>query len=996
MFVRLLLLILLAANSQWTAAIAQIKHVNPFIGTGGHGHTYPGATAPFGLVQLSPDTRIDMMDWDGCSGYHYSDSIIYGFSHTHLSGTGVADYCDILFMPFTGGAQLEPAEYASKFKKSKEKAEAGYYSVFLEKDKILAELTATERVGVHRYTFPGNRERGHILIDLRHRDEVLDSYMKRVSDREIEGYRISNAWAKEQHVYFVARFSRPFFASKILDMSKNPRESTPALTGKAIVGLLDFYNDSEPLVVTVGISGVSIEGARKNLETECAHFDFEKIKTETQAKWQRQLSKIEVEGGTNEQKTIFYTALYHTMLAPNIWNDADGQYRGRDNKIHQASPNPSKGGETHDVYTVFSLWDTYRALHPLHTILEPKRTNDFIQTFLRQYEQGGLLPVWELAANETDCMIGNHAIPVIYDAVTKKLVDEKDYPKLLEAMLKSANSDRYGLKHYRERGYVPADKEPESVSKTLEYAYDDWCIARMASLVGEKKTSEEFYLRAQSYKNLFDPTSRFFRAKSNATWYEPFDPYEVNFNYTEANAWQYLFAVQQDFRGLVDLFAQSPTLLARQLDSLFAASTKTTGRNQADITGLIGQYVHGNEPSHHVAYLYSFVKEPWKTQQLVRQILDEMYANRPDGLIGNEDCGQMSAWLVFSAMGFYPAVPGQGEYVLGAPWFQKITIRADGKPPVVLQFPPNLEPGVLIKRAKHETKIGTSYTSLSTYITHEELIAGGLLEFETVNIPTAEELFSRDPMWNFPNSVITTPLALPMPFVAKGERGYKGEQMVELGCLAPNATIYYTLDSDKAKSKQSTVYTQPIPVKGSGMIVFYAGRGERHTKLDTFFFTEIRSDISLHRYNTRYSPQYTARGDNGLIDGIRGGADFRTGDWQGFEGTNLDVVLDLSKIQQINKVSVGFMQDENAWVFFPTKMRVEISGDGQNFSPVGEVVCEVPPTEKGVLQKDFVLELKGKKARYVRVVGVSLGKCPEWHKGAGYASWVFSDEIVVE
>ncbi|MBV6440805.1 MAG: hypothetical protein EPGJADBJ_02478 [Saprospiraceae bacterium] len=991
-------LFLLLGCCQLPTADCQLNYVNPFIGTGGHGHTFPGATAPFGLVQLSPDTRTDMLDWDGCSGYHFSDSIVYGFSHTHLSGTGVADYCDILFMPYTGGAQLEPEEYASKFKKSKEKAEAGYYSVFLEKDKILAELTATERVGVHRYTFPQNRDRGHLLIDLRHRDEVLDSYMKRVSDREIEGYRISKAWAKEQHVYFVARFSRPFFASKILDMSANPRQADPSVQGKAIVGLLDFYPEGAPVVVTVGISGTSIEGARKNLEAECNHFDFEKVKSETQAKWQRQLSKIEVEGlsaeapakegGAEDQKTIFYTALYHTMIAPNIWNDVDGQYRGRDNKIH---PNPG-----HDVYTVFSLWDTYRALHPLHTILEPKRTNDFVQTFLRQYEQGGLLPVWELSANETDCMIGNHAIPVIYDAVTKGLVDEKNYPEVLEAMMKSADSDRYGLRWYRKMGYVPAGKEPESVSKTLEYAYDDWCIARMASKMEKKDVREDFFLRAQNFKNLFDPGSGFFRAKNNAAWSEPFDPYEVNFNFTEANAWQYRFAAPHDIKSLMEFHATAKGGFAGQLDSLFAADTKTTGRNQADITGLIGQYVHGNEPSHHVAYLYSYAKQPWKTQQTVRRILKDMYSTQPDGLSGNEDCGQMSAWLVFSAMGFYPVTPGSEQYVLGAPWFEKVSIRADTGKPVVLQFPAASESGVLIKKSVHQTRIGSSYTSLFTYLEHKDLASGNLLQFETVGIPTLEELLSREKKWEFPYSLIVTPIALPMPFVSKGKRSFKGEQMIEFGCLDPKATIYYTLDSDKAKSKQSVVYTQPVSVKGSGRIVFYAERGERHSKLDTFFFSEIRSDISLHRYNTRYSPQYTARGDNGLIDGIRGGADFRTGDWQGFEGVNLDIVLDLSKKQAINKITAGFMQDENAWIFFPTKMQVEISDDGQNFTPAGEVVCDVAPTEKGVLQKDFVLDLKGQKARYVRVVGVSLGQCPDWHKGRGNPCWVFADEIQVD
>ncbi len=972
----LLCLSLLVSVHQSFAQNAEslLPFVDPFIGTGGHGHTYPGATAPFGLVQLSPDTRIDMMDWDGCSGYHYSDSLVYGFSHTHLSGTGVADYCDILFMPYTGRAELEPEKYASPFKKSKEKAQAGYYSVFLEKDRIKAEMTATERVGVHRYTFPQNRVRGHLLVDLRHRDQVLDSHMKRVSDREIEGYRISKAWAKEQHVYFVARFSKPFFNVKILDMSANPRETNPSVTGKSIVGLLDFNEDGEPLVVTVGISGVSIEGARKNLEAECNHFDFDKIKAETQAKWEHELSKIEVEGGTGAQKTIFYTALYHTIIVPNIWNDVDGQYRGRDNNIHQA-----KG---HDVYTVFSLWDTYRACDPLYTILEPKRMNDFIQTFLRQYEQGGLLPVWELSANETDCMIGNHAIPVIADAYVKGIRDY-DAKEALEAMYKSAGSDRYGLKWYRQLGYIPSDKESESVSKTLEYAFDNWCIAQMEDAVGVDSVDDPYMTKSWSYLNLFDPETRFFRSKSNATWNKPFDPYEVNFNYTEANAWQYRFAVQQNIPGLIDLMGGDEAFAA-QLDSLFSATSRTTGRNQADITGLIGQYVHGNEPSHHIAYLYDYAGQAWKTQQRVRQIMDEMYHDRPDGLSGNEDCGQMSAWFVMSAMGIYPVTPGCPDYAVGTPLFEKITLNLDSGKKFVIRAADVSARNFYIKSMKVNGRIRDE-----GWIGHEEITGGGEVDFDMTDSPARWgklQLCYRGKKLPLP----------PVPFITQGARVFKESQTIALGCADKDATIYYTLDDEKAKSGQSVTYSHPVTVTGSGKIVFFAERFGKYSKLDTFVFTRNTSTLSIDHYNTRYNAQYTAHGDNGLIDGLRGGADFRTGNWQGFEGVNLDVALDLGKSQKINKLGAGFLQDENSWIFFPVKLQVEISDDGQHFTLAGESLNDIPQTEKGVLQKDFVIDLKGQKAHYVRVIGVSPGKCPSWHKGAGNPCWIFADEIWTE
>jgi predicted alpha-1,2-mannosidase len=959
---------------------APLRYVNPFIGTGGHGHTYPGATLPFGMVQLSPDTRTDMMDWDGCSGYHYSDSIVYGFSHTHLSGTGVADYCDILFMPFVGKALLEPSEYASPFKKSREKAEAGYYSVFLEKGKILAELTATERVGVHRYTFPPNRETGSLLLDLRHRDEVLDAHLEVLDKYEIAGYRISKSWAKEQHVYFVARFSKPIFSSILLDMSKNPREASPSVTSKAVVGLLDFFNDEVPLVVTVGISGTSIEGARRNLEAECPHFNFERIKGQAQTKWALQLNKIAVEGGSDDQKTIFYTALYHTMLAPNLWSDVDGQYRGRDNQLHQADPDPSKEAVRHDVYTVFSLWDTHRALHPLLNILEPERTRDFVHTFLLQYQQGGLLPVWELAANETDCMIGNHAIPVILDAY-RKGIRGFDARLALEAMIKSVESDRYGLQWYRQLGYVPADKEPESVSKTLEYAYDDWCVALMAQELGDRASFDKYRARSYFYRNLFDPATGFFRAKKNGLWHTPFDPYEVNFNYTEANAWQYRFSAQQDLPNLPILFGGEKSL-ENQLDSLFLAKTQTSGRNQADITGQIGQYVHGNEPSHHIAYLYNLTDSPWKAQQRVRQIMDTQYANAPDGLSGNEDCGQMSAWLVWSAMGLYPVAPGLDYYLTGTPWFEKITLRLSDDKTLTIHAPNVSAQKCYVAQTEWN---GVARHNL---LDCRALSAGGSLVFAMTDEAPLGKASSLDFLGGDP---------IPLPFVAKGTHSFSGAQTIALGCFDPESDIFYTLDGTEPTAR-SMRYTVPFELKNSATLKFVAHleRTQQQSLVATAQFFKIPEHLRLHRYATHYSPQYTAGGDAGLVDGIRGGADFRTGDWQGFEGVDLDVVLDLGKSQKIKRLSAGFFQDENAWIFFPSKVRFEISDDGEHFRPAGEVACEVAPTEKGALQKDFSLRLKGKKARYVRVVGTSLGQCPAWHKGAGYPCWIFADELGVE
>ncbi len=956
-----------------------LKNVNPFIGTGGHGHTFPGACAPFGMVQLSPDTRLDPGDWDGCGGYHFDDSKIYGFSHTHLSGTGVPDYCDILFMPFTGKMELDPKEYGSKFSHKKEQAEAGFYSVFLEKDGILAELTATTRAGIHRYTYPKNRENAHLLIDLRHRDMTLDAHFEKISDTEIAGWRSSRSWAKEQRIFFFARFSKPISNTKFLDMAVDPKTTHPEVTSREALAVLTFKNDGEPLVVAVGISAVSIEGARKNLSEEIQDFDFQRIKNETQAEWATELNKVEVEGGTAAQRTAFYTALYHSYIQPNIFSDVDGQYRGRDQKIHTAKGSPQ--------YTVFSLWDTYRAANPLYTLLEPRRVGDFVNTFLRQSEEGGLLPIWELCGNETDCMIGNHALPVIADAWLKG-IRSFDGKAALAAMLRSANQDRLGLDWYRKLGYIPSDKEPESVSKTLEYAFDDWAISLIAKDLGQNEVGDLFARRAQNYRNLFDPASKFFRAKNNSTWHQPFDPFEVNFNYTEANAWQYRFAAPQDVSGMVKLHGGREKF-ALALDSLFSAKTATSGRQQADITGQIGQYVQGNEPSHHMAYLYNYVGQPAKTATRVHEIMTGLYSDQPDGLAGNEDCGQMSAWLVFSAMGFYPAVPVGGEYALGTPLFDKIRLHLDGNKSFIINAKRTTPGSIFIQKAQLN---GANWPN--SWLRHEHLTGGGQLDLALGERPS--DWGTDCSMGHCPVSEIALEPAPAIPFVAAGERVFRKKQDIALGCADAEAAIFYTLDGSVPSSK-STRYDKSFAVKGNTHLAAIAIRGSQTSAVMEADFSEMKSGVAVLRYNTKFNDQYTGRGENGLVDQLRGGNDFRSGGWQGFEGVNLDLVLDLGKKRAVSRVVGGFLQDENSWIFFPSAFRVEVSDDGQNFRPAGEVATQISPEKQGSQLQDFVVKLPGgTKARYLRVVGVSLGKCPATHKGAGNACWLFADEILVE
>jgi predicted alpha-1,2-mannosidase len=525
------------------------QYVNPFIGTGGHGHTYPGATVPFGMVQLSPDTRIDG-SWDGCSGYHYSDTIIYGFSHTHLNGTGVSDYGDIMLMPTIGEPTFDNKVYASTFSHQNEKATAGFYSVKLDKHNIDVRLTTSTRVGFHEYTFNESGQ-ANIILDLNHRDKLLEGRINVIDDKTIEILRRSEAWARNQYVYARIEFNVPMKVSKTNKSNSESLEISGMSFSKQV-------KKREKILVKVSLSPTSYEGAKLNM-SEIKGWDFEKVKKEAEQLWNKQLSKIEITESDLDKKTIFYTALYHTMVQPNIAQDIDGKYRGRDNKIHQT--------EGFDYYSVFSLWDTFRAAHPLYTLIEKKRTADFINTFLKQYEQGGRLPVWELSSNETDCMIGYHSVSVMADAMAKGITGF-DYEKAFEAAKHSAMLDHLGLDAYKKNGFISMDDEHESVSKTLEYAYDDWCIAQMAQILNKKEDYDYFMQRSQSWKNVFDWNTGFMRPKKNGGWDKPFDPREINNNFTEGNSWQYSFFVPQDIEGMIQAYGGNEKFEAK-LDEMF-------------------------------------------------------------------------------------------------------------------------------------------------------------------------------------------------------------------------------------------------------------------------------------------------------------------------------------------------------------------------------------------------------------------------------------------
>jgi predicted alpha-1,2-mannosidase len=973
-----LLLICIVLSTTVLAQKTPADFVNPFIGTGGHGHTYPGATMPFGMVQLSPDTRLE--GWDGCGGYHYDDNYIYGFSHTHLNGTGVPDLCDILFMPTVGptrwnnGSDGKPG-YGSHFSHKSEKAEPGYYKVQLDDYGVTTELTATTRVGMHSYTFPAGNE-SNILVDLTHRDEVIESSIKVINSTQIEGLRRSRSWADDQYVYFVAEFSKPFSSYEIAVDNQVKSDAKQIEKQKNIKAIFHFNTTAgEKIYVKVGISAVSEDGARLNLKSEIPGWDFDKIHSAAKSVWNKELSKIEIEGGTDSQRTVFYTALYHTMVNPNTFMDVDGSYRGRDLKIHK--------DDSYINYSVFSLWDTYRAFHPLMTIIDQKRTLDYIKTFLIQYDQGGLLPVWELDGNETFCMIGYHSVPVIVDAYLKGIKDF-DTEKAFEAMRKSSTREgNNGLKALDQKGYISSEDESESVSKTLEYAYDDWCIAQFAKACGKKDAYQYYIQRAQNYKNIFDASTGFMRARSNCGWFNPFDPFEVNFNYTEANSWQYSFSTVQDMNGLIELLGGKDKL-AKKLDQLFSVSSKTSGRDQSDITGLIGQYAHGNEPSHHIAYLYPFAGQPWKTQKLVHQILNTLYHNNPDGLSGNEDCGQMSAWAVLSALGFYEVTPGTSEYVIGTPWFNKATINLENGKKFVIKAQNISANNFYIQSA---TLNGAKYQA--SFLKHDDIMKGGELSFTMGNKPnkiwgTGQK---KEPMTSISDYQI-----VPTPAIMEATKAFKDKKDISIS-IPTGASVYYSLCGIDGKTTTQE-YKGPFSIDQTSKLNFYALKDGSVSQVLKSEFIKMQNDREIKLVNSPAN-QYSNGGASSLIDGLRCSADFRVGGWLGFEKVNLEAVIDLHEIKSVSAFGAGFLQDINSWIFLPSQLEFFVSENGTDFHSIGQVKNEIPLDKEGSILKTFELKIPPAKARYVKVIATNIGTCPSWHKGQGNSAWIFADEILV-
>jgi len=758
--------------------------VNPFIGTGFHGHTYPGATTPFGMVQLSPDTRAG--NWDACAGYHYSDTTIDGFSHTHLSGTGCADLADILFHPTTREIVIHDGECVLQpyfFSHDDERASCGYYAVTLPDVNIGVELTAAPRTGVHRYTFAGKGPR-RVIVDLLHTvtEEKIDlCELRRTAPYELVGMRRTQGWVPDQYVFFAARFSEPFADVQLLGDKQ---------------AVLTFAPDVRTLTIAVGLSSVSVENARMNSLAEVPELDFDAVHARAVGQWRKALGDIVVEGGSRDEMTNFYTAQYHTKLTPNLMNDVNGEYRRHDQTVARVP-------EGESYYSTFSLWDTFRAWNPLQTLVDTALVNDMIRSMLDMYDSTGELPIWPLASGETGTMIGYHAVSVIADAYLKG-IRGYDADKALEAMIRSSNINKKGSDYYTAQGYIPSNIKRESVSCTLEYAYDDWAIARMAQAMGRDDVFGEYARRALNYVNVFDGSICFFRGRqSDGNWSAPFEEFATGRDYTEATPWHYRFFVPHDVNGLIQLFGSREAFI-REMDRLFTLESDEMQLDVSDVTGLMGQYAHGNEPSHHMAYLYNYVGQPWKTQELTRRLLHEMYAPTPEGIIGNEDCGQMSAWYVFSSLGFYPVCPGSNEFALTAPQFPKAVVRlANGRTLTVTADNP--------RRSVYIASVTLDGKPIDrNYITYDELMQGGELHFALRPRPDYERGTDDAAA---PHS-LTRGEVVSIPYTTQNVSLFTEPLAVALATTTSGAEIRYTLDGSEP-TETSALYAAPVPVDRS-------------------------------------------------------------------------------------------------------------------------------------------------------------------------------------
>jgi predicted alpha-1,2-mannosidase len=942
------------------------QYVNTFVGTGGHGHTFPGPVLPFGMVQVGPDTRYE--GWDGCGGYHYSDSVIYGFSHTHLSGTGIPDYADVLLVPQQGKLNTVPGYkkaggFGSAFKHSKETAVPGYYHVEMENG-ITADLTATLHCALHRYRFSNPKGKRYIIIDLGYRDRVLEVAATKTSATSVSGRRISEAWAAHQHLHFNLETSIPFTKTKWIQDKEEGN----------YLFVMEFPEGIKEISVRVGISGTDEDGAASNLKAELTNFDFDVVRARATLAWDTELGKIQVKSSQKDVLTNFYTALYHTCIHPSLWTDVDGRYRDYNDQIQKSESS---------LYSVFSLWDTYRGANPLYTITQPRKVVDFVESFQQQYKNTGLLPVWTLSNNETNCMIGYHSVSVITDAYLKG-IPLKDPEGLLEAMIATSTADQFGKKQYDEIGFISANTLAESVSRTLEYAYDDWCISKFAEKLGKADVAKKYQVRSANWMNLLHPETRFFQPRKDGIFLPFFKPNEVNHHFTEANGWQYSLAAPQHIQALIDMHGGNEGMV-NFLDTLFLGSSSMSGREQADITGLIGQYAHGNEPSHHMAYTYNYCGAPEKTQFFIDSILKTFYTNTPDGLSGNEDCGQMSAWYVLSSMGFYPVAPGSPTYAIGRPMMDQVLFhgeKADFEIKVLKNSAEN-------KYVQSISWNGKAYQKL--YITHQMIVDGGVLEISMGPKPN-KQLVNYE--LDLRNEV--SPAFVPVPFFTTNQTMF--ETNMELGIdvlFFEKGKIYYSFDGVKFQpfykqggknirlGETTEVYAKVVREDGN------------ESKVIKTLLTKYVRDKKI-TLSTEYANQYSGGGSQALVDGQKGTEEYRGTEWQGTFGKNVQGVIELNEVREISLVQFSYLQDQKSWIFPPKSVSIEVSTDGVNYRKLGKVPGVTVKEGAGLKTGEINFEIAPTTCKFIRFSVENYGPCPDWHLGKGNQTWLFLDEITVK
>ena len=981
-----------------------IDYVDPFIGTDAHGHTFPGATTPFGMVQLSPSNEFKAWDW--CSGYHYSDSIIKGFAHTHISGAGLAGLGDILVMPTSGTLRLSPGTeaypdsgYRSRFSHEREEASPGYYSVMLDDYNIKVELTASPRVGFHRYTFY-NQGEVNIIVDPSHHimERLFGTEVEIISDTEIRGYKNSEGEGGNRHVYFYAQFSKPFSRSGVAknNVLVKDTKNTSGINTNCFAGFK--VQDGDVIELKVAISHVSYEGAKKNFNAEAVHLDFNMAHIQARKLWENKLNRIIIESKNTEQKRTFYTGLYHSFISPNLFSDVDGKYV-IEGKVYSS-------GYPH--YSTFSTWDTYRALHPLFTIIEQEKTKDFVNSLVsRHFDSKVGLPIWELVGHDNACMIGYNTVSPLADAVLKDIkgIDpEKTYQAIRAAAFNtqkhSPNYDKSGMKEYIKLSFVPGEINC-SVSKTTEQNYYDWCISKVAEKLGYIEDAEMFQNRSLGYRHLFNPETKFLYAKyATGEWRDMnvnvWD--DLKGNYISGNMWGYSSYVPHDVSGLINLIGGRKEF-GDWLDEIFSDTSATEGEMHVDISGFIGKYGHGDEPSHHLPYMYNYAGQPWKTQELVRQVMDQFYTDQPDGLINNEDLGQMSAWYIFSAMGFYPVCPGDLNYIIGSPIFNRVTINLENGKTFTINTSRTSKRNKYIQSA---TLNGKQLTR--SFITHEQIMNGGELSFEMGSRPnknwgSAEDDLPVSKTGMTKNYLPELPLTY-KPYDNDKQIVFEHTRDVHLQSRTPNANIYYTLDGSQP-NQGSLLYEHPLRISKNTMLkaIAYSDNSEPSLIYEREYFKGKHfEDIDGFPKLSLEHPAggYGNKEGKQLMDRIIASKHYADGFWTGWNGSDMVAMIDFGVERTFDNLSIGFLTHTGVWIFPPKSIEVYVSGDNVNYNTLTKMdfyIGKEHNTDPHITRKE--MDLKNVKGRYLKIRVNNLGAIPDWHGATGHKPWLFIDEILI-